>query len=55
MISDIEHDVKLASRNPNAIGYIPIGTTEYHIKAGACIKTLPLIGLLVCGKKSIII
>ena len=45
VIGDNEQGVKLVSRNPNAIGYVSIGTAEYNVKAGTSIKTLPLNGV----------
>lgn len=45
VIGDNEQGVKSVAGNPNAIGYVSIGTAEYDASQGAMIKLLPLAGI----------
>lgn len=42
IIGDNEQAVKVVAGNPLAIGYVSIGTTEYHIAAGTPLKAISL-------------
>lgn len=42
VIGDNEQAVKVLAGNPNAIGYVSIGTIEYHLSAGTPIRALAL-------------
>lgn len=42
VIGDNEQAVKVVAGNPGAIGYVSIGTTEYHISAGTPLKAIAL-------------
>jgi phosphate transport system substrate-binding protein len=45
VIGDNEQGVKTVAGNPDAIGYVSIGTAEYNSKAGTPIKLLPCNGV----------
>lgn len=45
IIGDNQQGVKLISSNPNAIGYVSIGTAEFEEQNGADLKLLPLEGV----------
>lgn len=45
IIGDNEQGVKTVAGNPDAIGYVSIGTAEYDAEHGAPIKLLPLEGV----------
>ncbi len=45
IIGDNEQGIKSIANNPNAIGYVSIGTAEYHIKQKVPIKMLPMNGV----------
>jgi phosphate transport system substrate-binding protein len=45
VIGDNQQGIKTVSGNPNAIGYVSIGTAEYEAGHGAEIKLLPLKGI----------
>lgn len=45
VIGDNEQGVKTVAGNPNAIGYVSIGTAEYDAQAGVPIKLLPMRGV----------
>ena len=45
IIGDNEQGIKTVAGNPNAIGYVSIGTAEYHATLGTPIKLLPLRGV----------
>lgn len=42
VIGDNEQGVKVVASNPRAIGYISVGTAEYHMKVGTPLKMIPL-------------
>jgi phosphate transport system substrate-binding protein len=42
VVGDNEQDIKTVAGNPNAIGYVSIGTAEYDVQQGIPIKSLPL-------------
>ncbi len=45
VIGDNEQGVKSVAGNPDAIGYVSIGTAEYDAGQGATIKLLPMAGV----------
>jgi len=45
VIGDNQQGIKTVAGNPNAIGYVSIGTAEFSIKNGDPIKLLPLNGI----------
>ncbi|RMH06747.1 MAG: phosphate ABC transporter substrate-binding protein [Nitrospirae bacterium] len=45
VIGDNEQGIKVVAGNPQAIGYVSIGTAEYHIAHGVPIKLLALNGI----------
>lgn len=45
IVGDNEQDIKTIAGNPNAIGYVSIGTAEFDILQGVAIKSLPLEGI----------
>ena len=45
IIGDNAQGIKTVAGNPNAIGYVSIGTAEYEAKAGVPIKLLPVGGI----------
>ncbi|MFQ5501529.1 MAG: phosphate ABC transporter substrate-binding protein [Phycisphaerae bacterium] len=45
VIGDNEQGIKTVSGNPNAIGYVSIGTAEYDATKGVPIKLLPMQGV----------
>lgn len=45
VIGDNEQGVKTVAGNPNAIGYVSIGTAEYDRHSGVSIKLLPIKGI----------
>lgn len=45
IIGDNSQGIKTVSGNPNAIGYVSIGTAEYEARHGLPIKLLPLDGI----------
>ncbi len=45
VIGDNEHGVKTVAGNPNAIGYVSLGTAEYDQTHGVPIRTLPMNGI----------
>lgn len=45
IIGDNEQGVKTVAGNPNAIGYVSIGTAEYGAQAGVPIRLLPMRGV----------
>lgn len=46
IIGDNEQGVKTISRNPNAIGYVSVGTAEYNVSAGVGLKLLSIDGVV---------
>lgn len=46
IIGDNEQGIKTIMGNPQAIGYVSIGTAEYHESQGTPIKLIPLNGLI---------
>lgn len=42
IVGDNEQDIKTIAGNPNAVGYVSIGTAEFDIIQGVPIKSLPL-------------
>lgn len=46
VIGDNEQGIKTIAGNPNAIGYVSIGTAEYDSKRGVKIKLLPMKGII---------
>lgn len=42
VIGDNQQGIKTVAGNPNAIGYVSIGSAEYEAKAGSPIKLLPM-------------
>lgn len=42
IVGDNEQDIKTIAGNPNAIGYVSVGTAEFDIIQGVAIKLLPL-------------
>jgi phosphate transport system substrate-binding protein len=45
VIGDNQQGIKTVAGNPNAIGYVSIGTAEFSINNGVSIKLLPLNGI----------
>ena len=45
IIGDNEQGIKVVAGNPNAVGYVSIGTAEYDISHGISIKLLPIGGV----------
>jgi phosphate transport system substrate-binding protein len=45
VIGDNEQGIKTVAGNPNAIGYVSIGTAEYDVSAGIPIRLLPMNGV----------
>src|SRR6056297_146102 len=45
VIGDNEQGIKTVAGNPNAIGYVSIGTAEYDVAHDVAIKLLPLAGI----------
>jgi phosphate transport system substrate-binding protein len=45
IVGDNLQDIKTVSGNPNAIGYVSIGSAEYETESGTPIKLLPLEGV----------
>jgi phosphate transport system substrate-binding protein len=45
IIGDNEQGIKTVAGNPNAIGYVSIGTAEYDAERGVAIKLLPVGGV----------
>lgn len=45
IIGDNQQGIKTVAGNPNAIGYVSIGTAEYSLKNGTPIKFLPVGGI----------
>ena len=45
VIGDNEQGIKTIAGNPNAIGYVSIGTAEFDAKTGVLIKLLPVGGI----------
>jgi phosphate transport system substrate-binding protein len=45
VIGDNEQGIKTVAGNPNAIGYVSVGTAEYDAKRGVPIKLLPMKGV----------
>jgi phosphate transport system substrate-binding protein len=45
VIGDNQQGIKTVAGNPNAIGYVSIGSAEYDAKAGVPIKLLPMAGV----------
>ncbi len=45
VIGDNEQGIKTVAGNPNAIGYVSIGTAEYDASQGASIRLLPVGGI----------
>lgn len=45
VIGDNQQGIKTVAGNPNAIGYVSIGTAEYDLTRGVPIKLLPLAGI----------
>ena len=45
VIGDNEQGVKTVAGNPNAVGYVSIGTAEYDAEHGVAIKLLPVGGV----------
>ncbi|WP_414541609.1 phosphate ABC transporter substrate-binding protein [Nostoc sp. CCY0012] len=45
VIGDNQQGIKTVAGNPNAIGYVSIGTAEFSINNGVTIKLLPLNGI----------
>ncbi|MGF1988584.1 MAG: phosphate ABC transporter substrate-binding protein [Nostoc sp. ZfuVER08] len=45
VIGDNQQGIKTVAGNPNAIGYVSIGTAEFSINNGVTIKLLPLQGI----------
>jgi phosphate transport system substrate-binding protein len=45
IIGENEQGIKTVAGNPNAIGYVSIGTAEYEAKQGTSIKLLPMKGV----------
>lgn len=50
VIGDNQQGIKTVAGNPNAIGYVSIGTAEYSINNGVPIKLLPLNGVAATTK-----
>jgi phosphate transport system substrate-binding protein len=46
VIGDNQQGIKTVAGNPNAIGYVSIGTAEFSINNGVTIKLLPLNGIV---------
>ena len=45
VIGDNEQGIKTVAGNPNAIGYVSVGTAEYDASHGTPIKLLPMAGV----------
>ena len=45
VIGDNQQGIKTVVGNPDAIGYVSVGTAEYEASQGAAIKLLPLEGI----------
>ncbi len=45
VIGDNQQGIKTVSGNPNAIGYVSIGSAEYEAEHGVAVKLLPLAGI----------
>jgi len=45
IVGDNLQDIKTVAGNPNAIGYVSIGTAEYEEQEGTPIKLLPMVGI----------
>ena len=45
VIGDNEQGIKTIAGNPNAIGYVSVGSATYHTQQGTPLKTLPLQGI----------
>jgi len=45
IIGDNQQGIKTVAGNPDAIGYVSVGTAEYEASQGAAIKLLPLAGI----------
>lgn len=45
VVAENEQGIKTVAGNPNAIGYVSIGTAEYDSKNGVAIKLLPMLGI----------
>lgn len=45
IIGDNQQGIKTVAGNPDAIGYVSVGTAEYEANQGAAIKLLPLDGI----------
>lgn len=45
IIGDNEQEIKIIAGNPNAIGYVSIGSAEYATKQNTSIKLLPIAGV----------
>jgi phosphate transport system substrate-binding protein len=45
VIGENEQAIKTVAGNPNAVGYVSIGSAEYDVKSGASIKLLPIKGV----------
>ncbi|MDQ6975592.1 MAG: phosphate ABC transporter substrate-binding protein [Mariprofundaceae bacterium] len=45
IIGDNQQGIKTVAGNPNAIGYVSIGTAEYEEAQGTAIKRLPMAGI----------
>jgi phosphate transport system substrate-binding protein len=50
VIGDNQQGIKTVEGNPNAIGYVSIGTAEFSINDGIPIKLLPLNGIAATSK-----
>ncbi|MEN9867594.1 MAG: hypothetical protein RL748_3184, partial [Pseudomonadota bacterium] len=46
VIGDNQQGIKTVAGNPDAIGYVSIGTAEYEARNGSAIKLLPLKGVM---------
>ena len=51
IIGDNEQGIKTVAGNPNAIGYVSIGTAEYDADHGTSIKLLPMSGIAASVKR----
>jgi phosphate transport system substrate-binding protein len=45
IIGDNQQGIKTVVGNPDAIGYVSVGTAEYETGLGAALKLLPLAGI----------
>lgn len=45
IIGDNQHGIKTVAGNPNAIGYVSIGTAEFEVAQGTPIRLLPMEGV----------